>query len=107
MSGVSVARGQPHVASGRDSRPIASKDLRIVVSLNDRQLWAIIGADTLLKAPIAVSTDETLEYARQDMALRDATRRSHGDREERESGLDSTRVALRRSGAGARRSSSR
>ena len=39
------------------------KNLRLVVSLNDRQLWAIIGSDTLLKAPIAVSTDETLEYA--------------------------------------------
>jgi lipoprotein-anchoring transpeptidase ErfK/SrfK len=38
-------------------------DLRIVVSLNDRKLWALIGPDTLLKAPIAVSTDETLEYA--------------------------------------------
>ena len=38
-------------------------DLRLVVSLNDRKLWAIIGPDTLLRAPIAVSTDETLEYA--------------------------------------------
>jgi len=38
-------------------------DLRVVVSLNDRELWAIIGPDTLLTAPIAVSTDETLEYA--------------------------------------------
>ena len=36
--------------------------LRIVVSLNDRRLWALIGPDTLLKAPVAVSTDETLEY---------------------------------------------
>ena len=39
------------------------RDLRVVISLNDRRLWAIIGADTLLKAPVAVSTDETLEYA--------------------------------------------
>ena len=39
------------------------QDLRVVISLNDRQLWAIIGPDTLLKAPVAVSTDETLEYA--------------------------------------------
>ena len=36
--------------------------LRIVISLNDRMLWALIGSDTLLKAPVAVSTDETLEY---------------------------------------------
>jgi len=40
-----------------------SSDLRIVVSLNDRMLWAIMGPDTLLTAPVAVSTDETLEYA--------------------------------------------
>src|SRR5688572_2210821 len=39
------------------------KDLRIVISLNERKLWALIGADTLLTALIAVSTDETLEYA--------------------------------------------
>ena len=38
-------------------------DLRVIVSLNDRELWAIMGPDTLLTAPIAVSTDETLEYA--------------------------------------------
>jgi hypothetical protein len=40
-----------------------SSDLRIVVSLNDRMLWAIMGPDTLLTAPVAVSTDETLQYA--------------------------------------------
>ena len=40
-----------------------SSDLRIVVSLNDRMLWAIMGPDTLLTAPVAVSTDETLHYA--------------------------------------------
>ncbi len=40
-----------------------SSDLRIVVSLNDRKLWAIMGPDTLLTAPVAVATDETLEYA--------------------------------------------
>ena len=39
------------------------KGLRVVISLNDRTLWAIIGVDTLLKVPVAVSTDETLEYA--------------------------------------------
>jgi hypothetical protein len=40
-----------------------SSDLRIVVALNDRMLWALMGLDTLLTAPVAVSTDETLEYA--------------------------------------------
>jgi L,D-transpeptidase catalytic domain len=37
--------------------------LRIVISLNDRQLWVLLGYDTLLVAPVAVSTDATLEYA--------------------------------------------
>jgi lipoprotein-anchoring transpeptidase ErfK/SrfK len=53
----SMTSVRTQLAADRDN------DLRIVVSLNDRQLWAIIGPDTLLKAPIAVSTDETLEYA--------------------------------------------
>jgi hypothetical protein len=37
--------------------------LRIVISLNERRLWVLIGPDTLLKTTVAVSTDETLEYA--------------------------------------------
>ena len=53
----SLASVRTRLAADRDS------DLRVVVSLNDRKLWAIIGPDTLLQAPIAVSTDETLEYA--------------------------------------------
>ncbi|MDF2771568.1 MAG: ErfK/YbiS/YcfS/YnhG family protein [Geminicoccaceae bacterium] len=40
-----------------------ARDLRVVISLNDRRLWVLIGPDTLLRAPVAVSTDETLEYA--------------------------------------------
>ncbi len=70
----SIARSGQPIATYRSradsmtsvrTRLAADRDngLRIVVSLNDRQLWAIIGPDTLLKAPIAVSTDETLEYA--------------------------------------------
>ncbi len=55
--GDSLASVRTRVAADRDN------DLRVVVSLNDRKLWAIIGPDTLLQAPIAVSTDETLEYA--------------------------------------------
>ena len=53
----SVASVRTRLAADRDN------DLRVVVSLNDRELWALIGSDTLLTAPIAVSTDETLEYA--------------------------------------------
>ena len=53
----SVASVRTRLAAEHDN------DLRVVVSLNDRELWAIIGPDTLLTAPIAASTDETLEYA--------------------------------------------
>ena len=53
----SLASVKTRLAADRD------KDLRVVVSLNDRMLWALIGPDTLLTAPVAVSTDETLEYA--------------------------------------------
>jgi hypothetical protein len=38
-------------------------DLRVVISLADRQLWALIGGDTLLGAPVAVSMDEDFAYA--------------------------------------------
>jgi len=52
------------VASVR-TRAAADKEsgLRIVISLNERRLWALIGSDTLLKTNVAVSTDETLQYA--------------------------------------------
>jgi len=70
----SIARSAPPVATYRSradslasvrTRLAADRDneLRVVVSLNDRELWALIGPDTLLTAPVAVSTDETLEYA--------------------------------------------
>lgn len=36
---------------------------RIVVSLLDRRLWAMSGQDTLLDAPIAVATGDSLAYA--------------------------------------------
>jgi len=54
----SIASVRTRLAADRE------RDLRIVISLNDRQLWALIGSDTLLRAPVAVSTDETLAYAR-------------------------------------------
>jgi lipoprotein-anchoring transpeptidase ErfK/SrfK len=70
----SIARSAPPIPTFRSradsivslrTRAAADRDrdLRVVISLNDRQLWAIIGPDTLLKAPVAVSTDETLEYS--------------------------------------------
>jgi hypothetical protein len=38
-------------------------DYRVVVSLFDRHLWVINGADTLRSAPAAVAMDSTLAYA--------------------------------------------
>src|SRR5262249_44346627 len=37
--------------------------LHLVVSLQDRRLWAIADDDTLLDAPVAVAKGTTLEYA--------------------------------------------
>src|SRR5688572_2197024 len=43
----------------RSTRTLAAAngddDLRVVISLEDRQLWALIGSDTLLGVPVAVS----------------------------------------------------
>jgi L,D-transpeptidase catalytic domain len=36
--------------------------MRVVVSLQDRHLWAIIGVDTVLSAPAAVAKGTTLEF---------------------------------------------
>jgi len=52
------------VASVRTrSAALLETGLRIVISLNDRQLWLMLGSDTLYSAPVAVSTDSTLEYS--------------------------------------------
>ena len=52
----SVASARTRNAADRDRR------LRIVISLADRRLSALIGADTLLDVPVAVSTDASLDY---------------------------------------------
>ena len=54
------------VASMR-TRAAADDDrkLRIVISLNDRRLWVLIGYDTLLAGPVAVSMDSGFVYAGQ------------------------------------------
>jgi hypothetical protein len=39
-----------------------SAGFRLVVSLQDRHLWAIVGRDTVLSAPVAVAKGTTLEY---------------------------------------------
>ncbi len=41
-----------------------SKGFRIVVSLQDRHLWAIVGADTVLSAPAAVAKGTTLDFGK-------------------------------------------
>lgn len=39
-----------------------SRDLRVVVSIADRRLWALVGDDTLMSAPVAVGTEGTLAF---------------------------------------------
>ena len=48
------------------SRALATKanGFRLVVSLQDRHLWAIIGKDTVLSAPAAVAKGTTLAYGK-------------------------------------------
>lgn len=41
-----------------------SEGFRLVVSLKDRHIWAIIGQDTVLSAPAAVAKGTTLEYGK-------------------------------------------
>jgi lipoprotein-anchoring transpeptidase ErfK/SrfK len=53
----SVASARTRVAADQDSK------LRVVISLNDRRLWVLIGSDTLLAGPVAVSMDAGFEYA--------------------------------------------
>ena len=47
------------------TRDAAEEDrkLRVVISLNDRFLWVLLGPDTMLTAPVAVSMDVGFEYA--------------------------------------------
>jgi len=48
------------------NRSLAAKSsgFRLVVSLQDRHLWAIVGRDTVLSAPAAVAKGTTLEYGK-------------------------------------------
>ena len=58
-------RSRVDSVAGVRSRAAAERDnnLRILISLAERRLYAMIGPDTLLKTTVAVSTDETLSYA--------------------------------------------
>jgi len=50
------------------SRAVAAKasGFRLVVSLQDRHLWAIVGRDTVLSAPVAVAKGTTLEFGKRE-----------------------------------------
>jgi L,D-transpeptidase-like protein len=50
------------------NRSIAAKasGFHLVVSLQDRHLWAVIGRDTVLSAPVAVAKGTTLDFGKQE-----------------------------------------
>ena len=50
------------------SRTLAERatGFHLVVSLQDRHLWAIVGEDTVLSAPVAVAKGTTLQYGHQE-----------------------------------------
>ena len=67
LASAEAERKRGHELDARSTRTLvaANKDagLRVVISLADRQLWALIGGDTLLGAQVAVSMDEDFAYA--------------------------------------------
>ena len=52
----SVAGAMAYEASKRDP------NLRIVVSLDDRRLWVVVGPDTVMEAPVAIGSGQTLVF---------------------------------------------
>lgn len=64
------ARGQTALPTPADSaeratvvaRAAAARGLRLVVSLDERRLWALAADDTLLATPVAVASGQELEY---------------------------------------------
>ena len=52
----SVSGATAYEASKRD------QNLHVVVSLEDKKLWVIAGADTVMEAPVAIGTGETLTF---------------------------------------------
>jgi len=61
----SIAPSRSRTAASQRTRALAAKDrdLRIVISIDDRELWVVLRTDTLLAAPVAVSMDESMTYA--------------------------------------------
>jgi hypothetical protein len=52
----SVAGVGAYEASKRD------QNLHVTVSIEDRRLWVVVGADTVMEAPVAIGTGETLVF---------------------------------------------
>jgi lipoprotein-anchoring transpeptidase ErfK/SrfK len=52
----SAAGAMAYEASKRDP------NLKILVSLEDRRLWVVVGPDTVLEAPVAIGSGETLVF---------------------------------------------
>jgi L,D-transpeptidase catalytic domain len=47
-----------------------SNGFRLVVSLQDKRLWAIVGEDTVLNAPVATAKGTTLKYGKKSWTFR-------------------------------------
>jgi len=47
-----------------------SGGFRLVVSLEDKRLWAIVGEDTVLNAPVATAKGTTLKYGKREWTFR-------------------------------------
>jgi lipoprotein-anchoring transpeptidase ErfK/SrfK len=58
------AEPRPDDAVGQAAYAASQRDthLHVVVSLQDRKLWVVVGADTVLEAPVAVGSGQTLEF---------------------------------------------
>ena len=57
-----LALGQPAAVDRARALADSARGFRLVISVEDRRLWAIIGADTLLAAPIGVASGASLDY---------------------------------------------
>src|SRR5690348_205955 len=77
-STVAAASSERHFRNRADSlswvsaRNLAdkSKGFRLVVSLQDKRLWAIVGEDTVLDAPVATAKGTTLKYGKREWTFR-------------------------------------
>jgi hypothetical protein len=47
---------------GADEASKRDQNLHVTVSIEDRRLWVVVGADTVMEAPVAIGTGETLVF---------------------------------------------